>query len=468
VFTVTAIADATEGGAAGAVRVHITGDPEGGSAFLSTTGGTADPWYDLADGWQSYFSVSAGGYTDVPLEAFDDSTFEGAETVTVTVVVYSPSGATVGTPGTATITIHDNEPPPVVTVERVADAVEGDADGTFRFTRTGDTGQSLTVSYTVVTTGTGAATPGADYTALVGTITFPQYSDTADVTVDAGTDGLIEDTEWVSLTIDEDSDYEIGWADRAVVLIRDQTREVSVAGVQDAKEGEWDGTFQFTRTGDLTETLTVTYTVATTGPSLATPTADYTPLTGTVTFAADSATADVSVVPTDDSVKEPDEVVIVTLATASTYTIGSATGQVWIEDDDAGRMIWVATSEGDWWTPANWEANRAPVPEDHLYFIGARSQQNMIDMGSLPLSYAGIHVSTSASTIELAGAAGELAPENGGMVSTGSNISLVGGSILTALSGTLQLLNDDLEIDVEEYCGLVLDPDDDFCNPSAS
>ena len=314
VFTVEALADATEGGAAGAVRVSYTGepgDPSDGWAYLIQTGGTADAAYDLGSGWI--------GYTDVPIEVANDAIPEGDETITLSLVVYSPSTATVGTPGSATITIHD-PPPPVVSVERVNDAVEGETDGAFRFTRT----------------------------------------------------------------------------------------------------------------GDLSQPLTVTYKVAETGPSLATPVDDYTPLTETVTFAAYASAVDVPVAPADDSTVEPDEVVMVTIAAASTYTIGTGAANVWIADDDGGLMIWVAASPGDWWEPSNWQANRAPEPNDHLYFIGSYSQQNMTSLGSLPLTYAGIHVASdytgtvsltapvSVGTLEMAATGGTIDQPNG----TGSALTV--------------------------------------------
>lgn len=506
-FTVETLSDTTEGGVAGTFRVTATGDPGDFTpyqvvAVWSGTGGTATYGtdYTASPGLAGYlYFPSSGSQATVTITPTDDSTYEGDETLELRIQRYQmfPTGPVF----TGTMTIHDNEPPAVVSVARVADAVEGGADGTFRFTRTGgNLGQSLTVSYTVETTGTGAATPTTDYTAQSGTVTFAANAATADVTVDAGTDGLIEDVEWVSLSIDADSDYEVGWADGAVVFIRDQTREVSVAGVQDAEEGGADGILRFTRTGDLTETLTVTYTVATTGPSLATPTADYTALTGSVTFAAYSATADVSVVTADDGVQEPDEVVIVTITAASTYTIGTGTGQVWIADDDydndGGAMYWISDDAGYWDDPSNWSLNREPVPGDNLYFTGSHIG-DMIGFGSTEpegedeyLSYASVHViddytgtitltlpvslgtlelrsedavidqplgaeseltvtarfdwtggtineSGTASTVNISGAVGEVEPLNEGTLTIGSTLNVVFGAAVEFSLGTL-------------------------------
>ena len=66
---------------------------------------------------------------------------------------------------------------PTVSVTKLLDAAEegpdGNAsDGYFQFTRTGDVSQPLTMNYTVDTSATNAATPGDEYQALSGAVTF--------------------------------------------------------------------------------------------------------------------------------------------------------------------------------------------------------------------------------------------------------------------------------------------------------
>lgn len=259
----------------------------------------------------------------------------------------------VGTPSSAQLDIVDDDPAPLVSVERVADAVEGGATGTFRFTRTGDTSQALVVGYTVETTGTGCATAGTDYTSLSGTVTIAAYADYADVTVKASSDATVEGAEWVSVTVDDGAWYDPGWSNEATLVIVDKTSEVSVAGLGDIKEGGADGTFRFTRTGDTTDPLTVTYTVVLTGPSMADPGGDYTTLSGSVTFAANAATADVLVETIDDAYREPDEQVVVVISEDTTYTIGSSTGSIWITDDDGRMVVWISGDDGYWDDPEN-------------------------------------------------------------------------------------------------------------------
>ncbi|MFM6128683.1 MAG: bluetail domain-containing putative surface protein, partial [Sphaerospermopsis kisseleviana] len=96
-----------------------------------------------------------------------------------------------------------------------------------------------------------------------------------------------------------------------------------------AEDGTTNLIYTFSRTGATTTALTVNYTVAGT----ATLGTDYTgiaatPAVKTVTFAANSATATVTVDPTADTTIEPDETVALTLATGTGYSIGTSAAVV--------------------------------------------------------------------------------------------------------------------------------------------
>ncbi|GBL12621.1 hypothetical protein MSj_04141 [Microcystis aeruginosa Sj] len=99
--------------------------------------------------------------------------------------------------------------------------------------------------------------------------------------------------------------------------------------------------YTFTRTGVTTNSLTVNYTLGGT----ATLNTDYT-RTGTnntVTFAANSATATLTVDPTPDTIVEPNETVALTLASGTGYTIGTTTPVTGtITNDDTSVTLAVA------------------------------------------------------------------------------------------------------------------------------
>jgi hypothetical protein len=91
-----------------------------------------------------------------------------------------------------------------------------------------------------------------------------------------------------------------------------------------AEDGTTNLIYTFSRTGPTTSALTVNYTVAGTA-SIGTDYTDIaaTPATKSITFAAGSATATVTVDPTADASIEPDETVAITLASGTGYTIAT-------------------------------------------------------------------------------------------------------------------------------------------------
>ena len=91
------------------------------------------------------------------------------------------------------------------------------------------------------------------------------------------------------------------------------------------------GVFTITRSGDVSESVTVHYTVA--GTAVAGN--DYVVLPGTVTIEASSTTATISVIPIDDVVYESNESVVLTLAADTAYSLSSpAAGTVTIVSND--------------------------------------------------------------------------------------------------------------------------------------
>jgi hypothetical protein len=113
------------------------------------------------------------------------------------------------------------------------------------------------------------------------------------------------------------------------------TVQVDPATVTQAESGA--ATVTVTRTGSLAHTTTVQYA---TGDGTAT-SADYRPVSGTLTFAPDEATKTISVPIVEDTVDEPDETFAVTLSAPSALSaLGAATAAtVTIADDDPAPAI---------------------------------------------------------------------------------------------------------------------------------
>ncbi|MDY7047815.1 MAG: Calx-beta domain-containing protein, partial [Microcystis panniformis WG22] len=113
------------------------------------------------------------------------------------------------------------------------------------------------------------------------------------------------------------------------------TKSISIAKTTDGNEaGSVSSVFTLTRTGDLSSALIVNYTLAGT----ATSGVDYTGTTpNTVTFAALSPTATITLPTIDDSVVDPSETIITKITAPVGYTIsGPDTATATIVDNDGG------------------------------------------------------------------------------------------------------------------------------------
>jgi Ca2+-binding RTX toxin-like protein len=111
---------------------------------------------------------------------------------------------------------------------------------------------------------------------------------------------------------------------------------LAVSPVSVLEDGAGNLIYTFTRTGSLTNPLTVNYTVGGT----ATNGTDYGNIGTSVNFLANSATAQVIVDPTPDTIVEADETVSVALTSNAAYTIGTTTpvtGTITNDDGDANN-----------------------------------------------------------------------------------------------------------------------------------
>ena len=223
--------------------------------------------------------------------------------------------------------------------------------GTFTLTRTGDLTQAITVNYTL----SGSATNGTDYSSLPGTVNFAAGDSTAIVTVTPTDDNIFEGTETAILTLTTGTGYALNLTTSAAVNIADNdlpSISLAVSPASVVEDGLSNLVYTFTRTGTTANALTVNYTVsgnATFNTDYTQTGADsFTATTGTITFAAGSSTATLTVDPTADTTVETDETVVLTLATAPGYTIGTpaaVTGTITNDDSSALPVISVAATD---------------------------------------------------------------------------------------------------------------------------
>ncbi|HEX7652594.1 MAG TPA: Calx-beta domain-containing protein, partial [Verrucomicrobiae bacterium] len=287
-------------------------------------------------GTNNYLIIPAGSnQLTVAVNVVNDNLVEGPEDITLTLLSDTNlvnQAYVLGAPAEATITIQDDDAPvkPVVTVATATPVVEenGFDNGQWIFTRTGAPTGDLLVNYTI----TGTATAGSDYVPLAGVVLIPAGQSSVSLPLQVRDDKNVEADETVVLTLASSAAYTSGNpAAATITILDDDFMTVTVVPTGTAAEPSTPGSFTIKRDGDLTEALVVTYTVAGT----AAPGVDYTALSGTATIPAGSASTVVPVMPSDDTLLEGQETVVVTLTSGPNYDIGTpGTATVLLNDNE--------------------------------------------------------------------------------------------------------------------------------------
>ncbi|TXT51486.1 MAG: hypothetical protein FD140_1524 [Limisphaerales bacterium] len=262
------------------------------------------------------------------LVATNDYFVEGQEAATLTI---SPNANYVVGTAAANMTIVDDDLPSVSVSSLDSTAAEtGGNPASFTFTRTGNLDRALTVDYVV----SGGAVSGTDFNTLPGSITIPLGQTRATVTLTAIDDGIAEGDETVIVTIVDSVFYNTGSPNSARAIIQDDEQNtITVATTGNATEGG-SGSFTLTRTGSTNNPVTVFYTAG--GSAFGGVGADYNSIGTAAVIPAGSATVVIPVTTIDDNFFEAAETVILTVATNSTYNVGSAfQASMTITDNDS-------------------------------------------------------------------------------------------------------------------------------------
>ncbi|RYD37906.1 MAG: PKD domain-containing protein, partial [Verrucomicrobiaceae bacterium] len=194
--------------------------------------------------------------------------------------------------------------------------------------------QAVTVGYTVEA---GTAVAGTDFTPATGQLQFAPGQTVAEVPVTLLDDAIGEPDKTISITLSGGTGAVLGTLAVHTLTIADDDRAVVTLNSPDpsASEAGDPGTVTFTRTGPLTEPLTVNYSLSGTAVSGV----DYTGLAGSVVIPAGAASQDAILTPMQDALPEGAETVVLALAEGSGYTMGPA-GSVTltIADDDRNTV----------------------------------------------------------------------------------------------------------------------------------
>ncbi len=256
----------------------------------------------------------------------------GNRTATISHSIESGDGDSANYPdglaiATVAVTVTDDDEP--VASFAVASFTTNEGSGTYNVVV--DLSPVPTTATTISYTVAGTATPGADYTALTGTVVASASASSVEIPVTITEDSTQEGSETVILILGTGTGYTVG-SDRVHTLtitdndLPDLPVASFAADTSMANEGSGTHNVVVNLSPVPTANTTISYTVDVVA-STATPGDDYTTLTGTVVASASASSVNIPVAITDDSTQqEGSETVILNLTAGSGYTVGTGRG----------------------------------------------------------------------------------------------------------------------------------------------
>jgi deoxyribose-phosphate aldolase len=273
-----------------------------------------------------------------------DTTVETDETFTLK--LSSPANATLAD-ASGVGTISNDDSPPVVIVNSALSVndvavMEGNTGtGNLVFTvglSKADSTRIISVNYA---TADASAAAGSDYTAVVGTLSFPIGSTTQTVAVAITGDTALESDETFTLNLSNPVNATLADAsavgtlvneDSAPVVIEDSSLSVSDVATLEGNSGTSNLVFTVNLSqADSTRAITVNYTTV---DASATAGSDYTAVAGTLSFPIGSMTQTVAVAVMGDTAYESDETFTLNLSDPVNATLAVASAVGTLTNDD--------------------------------------------------------------------------------------------------------------------------------------
>ena len=289
-------------------------------------------------------TIPAGSATATLLVSTSNDSVDETDSV-ITAELIDETAYDLGTSGSATVTVNDNDSTvvpsrPDVSISAGTSPVTEGTAATFTVSRTGATTTNLSV--TVSVSETGAMISGTAPTS----VRIPSGSATATLLVNTSNDSVDETDSVITAELVDETAYDLGTSESATVTVNDNDStvvpsrpDVSIsAGTSPVTEGTA-ATFTVSRTGATTTNLSVTVSVSETGAMISgtAPTS--------VRIPSGSATATLLVSTSNDSVDETDSVITAELIDETAYDLGtSESATVTVTDNDLPTVSIAALS----------------------------------------------------------------------------------------------------------------------------
>lgn len=257
-----------------------------------------------------------------------DSTFEGDESVTVT--ISNASNASISD-ATATLTITEDDAGPSLSINSVTTSDETAQNHTFTVSMSPTSASVVTVDYA---TSDGTAS-SADYTSASGTLTFNAGVSSQTFAVAVKADALDEANETVTVALSNASNATIAAGSSSTTLTITDDDAMPSLSINDATVVESAGSAGLTVTLSAASGRDVSFNYATSNGTAASG-SDYTSASGTYTISAGNTTQAISVNITNDTSQESAtaETFNLVISNATNASISDALSVISITDND--------------------------------------------------------------------------------------------------------------------------------------
>nr|WP_320204022.1 putative Ig domain-containing protein [Agrobacterium rosae]MDX8306017.1 putative Ig domain-containing protein [Agrobacterium rosae] len=217
------------------------------------------------------------------------------------------------------------------------------------FTYTVTLSQTSSSATTVNLTHGGTATSGTDYTGAPTSIVVPANATSASFAVTPVADTVVEVNETVVMSVTSGSGYGIGSPSSATATIVNDDLPNATIAVSPASVAE-DGATNLIYTVTLDQATPSAVSVAFSVGGTATSGTDYAAVSSPLVIAAGQTTGTITINPTADATIEPDETVVLALASGTGYNVASpnsATGTILNDDQPTLSINDVSVNEGN-------------------------------------------------------------------------------------------------------------------------
>lgn len=300
------------------VTLQLTAPTDKAVVVPFTISGTAIENFDYTISVNKVNFLPGDLLVDFPIKISDDPMDEDDETIIIT--MGTPQNAIKGVPDVHTITIVDNDDPPLVSFSQAEQSQTEDIDGMVVLTLSAPSSRVITVNFT---TGGTATSGGEDYTLNVIPISIPPGETSSQLLLDINDDLLDEVDETIEITLGDVVNATKGSPDRHVYTIVDNDLPPMVEftwSEQNATESSGEVFVEVTLSAPSSLEIIVPFSfsgTATNGSDYTLDSSPYVIFPGQVT-----ASLEVIIKPDTDNFEE-DETIVLALLTPTNASLGS-------------------------------------------------------------------------------------------------------------------------------------------------